>query len=411
MARKATGQLIVKCRSGDVVYAARVRSNGRRHYVTLGRRSDGMSEAKARTELENVLADVRRGIWRRPEPEPAVVAPREEPSFHAFASEWLAMREREGLGARTVEHYRWALVNHLLPFFARHKLSEITVREVDRYKTGKAAEGVLSPSSVNKTLKTLAQIGDAAVEYGYVETNPARGKRRRLKAAKPRRTWLELDEVRSLLDAAGEHRTLLATMVLAGLRVGEVTELRWRDVDLAPGKLTVRRSKTDAGRREVDLSPDLLDELKLRKADSRDASGDSLVFGTRNGTPMHRANISNRILAKTIERANTHRAAIGLPPIHAGVTNHSLRRTFASLLYEAGASPAYVMSQMGHASSSLALEVYARKMQRTRDTGARMDALLREWAPMGTNPRTTDPAFPAEQTKTPPERGFSELRD
>jgi integrase len=128
---------------------------------------------------------------------------------------------------------------------------------------------------------------------------------------------------------------------------------------------------------------------------------------------MRRANVSNRILAQTIERANTERAAVGLPPIQDGVTNHSLRRTFASLLYEAGASPTYVMSQMGHSSSSLALEVYARKMQRARDTGARMDALLRggEWAPMSTSAQPTDPTFPAAQTKTPPERGFSELRD
>jgi hypothetical protein len=69
------------------------------------------------------------------------------------------------------------------------------------------------------------------------------------------------------------------------------------------------------------------------------------------------------------------------------VTNHTLRRTFASLLYEAGASPAYVMAQMGHSSSALALEVYARKMERQRDTGERMDALIRgaDWAQMGTN--------------------------
>ena len=45
------------------------------------------------------------------------------------------------------------------------------------------------------------------------------------------------------------------------------------------------------------------------------------------------------------------------------------------------------MSQMGHASSALALEVYARKMERTRDTGPRMDALIRgaDWAQMGTS--------------------------
>jgi hypothetical protein len=84
-----------------------------------------------------------------------------------------------------------------------------------------------------------------------------------------------------------------------------------------------------------------------------------------------------------------------MPPIPEGVTNHSLRRTFASLLYEAGASPAYVMAQMGHKSSALALEVYAKKMERQRDTGARMDALIRgaDWAPTGTDsPVEVEPA-------------------
>jgi hypothetical protein len=62
--------------------------------------------------------------------------------------------------------------------------------------------------------------------------------------------------------------------------------------------------------------------------------------------------------------------------------------------YEAGASPAYVMAQMGHTSSALALEVYARKMERQRDTGARMDALIQraDWARMGTNGQSDDVA-------------------
>ena len=50
-----------------------------------------------------------------------------------------------------------------------------------------------------------------------------------------------------------------------------------------------------------------------------------------------------------------------------------MNHTCASLLFEAGASPAYVMSQLGHTSSALSLEVYARKLERSRDTGARMD--------------------------------------
>ena len=45
------------------------------------------------------------------------------------------------------------------------------------------------------------------------------------------------------------------------------------------------------------------------------------------------------------------------------------------------------MDQMGHTSASMALEVYSRMMSRDRDTGTRLDALVKgvDWAPMGTN--------------------------
>jgi len=332
-----------------------------------------------------VLADVRRGTWRPPPPDPVVDEPRSQ-TFHEFSSAWVE-RRREEVEPRTIEYLKWALSSHLLPRFAGTLLSAITVERVDEYREAKLRERTLSHNSINTTIQVLAQVLDQAQEYGHIDANPARGKRRRLKSSKPRRTWLELDEVRALLDAAGEHRALLATMTLAGLRVGEAVALRWSDTDLARGRISVRKAKTDAGHRVVDLSPDLLDELKLHRAASRSQAAEDLVFTTSRGTPRDRHNVRSRILAGAIERANVTRGKSGLPPLTEGVTNHTLRRTFASLLYEAGASPAYVMSQMGHTSSALALEVYARKMQRSRDTGARMDALIRgaEWAPMGTN--------------------------
>ena len=82
-----------------------------------------------------------------------------------------------------------------------------------------------------------------------------------------------------------------------------------------------------------------------------------------------------RVLAPTIERANKKARKAGRPEVQSGITNHTLRRTFASLLYESGASPAYVMAKMGHESAVLALEVYSKVMERKRDTGERMDAL------------------------------------
>jgi integrase len=167
--------------------------------------------------------------------------------------------------------------------------------------------------------------------------------------------------------------------------------------------LIVEESKTDAGEgRKVDLTPMLLDELKLHRARlGGDLDPDALVFPTRVGTPRDRHSVRSRILARAITRANAVRARAGLAPIQDGVTNHTCRRTFASLLYEANASPAYVMSQLGHASSALALEVYAKKMERQRDTGARIDALIRagEWAPAGTNGSSTADLLSVEETQ------------
>jgi integrase len=391
MARSPTGQIIERHGKRGRSFGIRFRAYGRRHYLTL----DVATHVEAEAELKRTLAAVELGIWQPPRPQPLVEEIEEEPTFHVFSSRWFEQKKLEGLEQRTLDHLQWALSGHLIDYFETLPLSQITAERIDAYRAAKVREREmllvdrpLGNSSINRTIQVLAQVLDAAEEYGHVGSNPARGRRRRLKVAKPRRTWLELDEVRSLLDAAAtDHRPLLATMILAGLRVGEACALRWRDVDLARAKLTVQKAKTDAGRRVVDLSPYLLEELKLHRARARDDGADAPVFPTRRGTVRDRNNVRMRVLESSIKRANKVRAKAKQPPVQDGVTNHTLRRTFASLLYEAGASPAYVMAQMGHSSSALALEVYARKMERQRDTGERMDALVRgaDWAQMGTN--------------------------
>jgi integrase len=430
MARPPTGQVIQKRGERGTTYAIRFRAYGTRRYVTLGATADGWDRRRAEIELENALADVRRGIWTPPPAPTAVEEPPEEPTFHVLASEWVERRRHE-VDDRTVEHWKWALSIHLLPFFADSLPSEIDAALVERYKTSKLRERErrqiafarwekeprarrrkrpapgLGNASINKTLKVLAQVLDDAVEYGYAESNVARGKRRRLKASRPKRTWLELHEVQALLGTAGTHRALIATMVLAGLRVGEVVALRWRDVDLAAGKLRVDDAKTEAGERTVELSPSLLGELKLHRANRTAPSPDDFVFGTSRRSQRNRSNLTRQILAPAVRRANAELVEAGRNPLE-GITNHSLRRTFCALLYEAGASPAYVMAQMGHSDASLALEIYAKVVDRKRDTGARMDALIHgaDWAPMGTNPDPDSQSLPVTATKNPPERAF-----
>jgi hypothetical protein len=118
----------------------------------------GQRGTKADLELKNVLADVPRGIWRAAEPAP-IVELKKEPTFHQFASEWLAAREQD-LRPATARLYKYQLNYHLLPFFAKHRLSEVTVEEVDRYRAAKVCErerGIirLSNGSINKTIGRL----------------------------------------------------------------------------------------------------------------------------------------------------------------------------------------------------------------------------------------------------------------
>jgi integrase len=257
-------------------------------------------------QLQNVLADVRRGIWRPAEPEPET--PQQEPTFHEFASEWLATRELEGLAPKTIVDLRWSLSNHLLPHFASLRLSEITPQEVDRYKVAKARERQeieakrargekvyergLSNNSVNHTLSDLAQVLETAVEYGLLAQNPASGKRRRLKSTRPSRPWVEPEQLPALLDAAkGSGHVLLAVLAGAGLRIGEALGLRWQHVDLATGTLHVIDSKTAAGVRAVDLTEALREELVLWRAESRFTEPGDYVLATSTGRKANPSNL------------------------------------------------------------------------------------------------------------------------
>ena len=68
MARPATGQIVERKGAQGITFAARFRALGQRQYVTLGYSWDGYTRRRAETELDNVLADVRRGRWRPPPP-------------------------------------------------------------------------------------------------------------------------------------------------------------------------------------------------------------------------------------------------------------------------------------------------------------------------------------------------------
>jgi integrase len=429
MPRPATGQIVEDNRGRSTTFGLRFRAYGNREFVTLGTAEEGWTREKADTELQNILADVRRGIWKPPKPEPAP-AVEQDPLFHAFASHWFETSKGEW-SENTRLDYQWQLSHHLLPFFKNHRLSQITIAEVDRYRAAKVTESArrakaladwrrrvdqakhaakrrelarerpprpLSAVCINKTITRLGQILEVAVEYPeYVITsNPARGKRRRLKVSKPAPVWLDsAEQIEALLDASSEldqhakikgghdqkgglvyRRTLLATLVFAGPRIGELTALRWRDVDLAGNRITVRKAKTDAGMRRIDLLPALRDELAAYKAQAPDIAPDAFVFPSAKGTKMTQENVRARVLAKAVEKANENLTKAGDVPLPEGLTPHKLRHTFASILVALGVDPGSVMDQLGHTDPGFTLRVYRHGMRRDKAARDRLRALV-----------------------------------
>ncbi len=408
MARQPSGQVVEDPRRPGV-FGLRFRAYGQRRYKGLGL----VTRAQAEEELQNVLAEVRLGIWQAPAAAaPAAPAVQEDPTFHEFASEWFTAHQGEWRPNTRVD-YEWQLTNHLLPFFAGHRLSQITIREVDRYRAVKVAEANrraeaiqqvlddeklsrsqrerklrqaralpgIAPASVNKTITRLGQILEVAKEYRMISDNPARGKNRRLKASKPAPVWFDrAEQIRALLDAAGEldreapygrrhvaRRAMLATLVFAGLRIGELTALRWRDVDLAANRISVRESKTDAGVREIALLPVLRDELLAHKAHQvskrSGAQASEFVFPTSQGRQFGASNIRRRALDKAVERANERLAESGDVPLPDGLTPHKLRHSFGSVLVALGRNVRVVMDQMGHTDPAFTLRVYTHSMR------------------------------------------------
>jgi integrase len=274
----------------------------------------------------------------------------------------------------------------------------------------------LANGTINKTLITLSQVLEVAVEYELIARNPAKGKRRRLKASKPPAVWLDRPKhIAALLDAAGEldreapaerkhieRRALLSVLVFAGLRIGELTALLWRDVDLTGGKLTVRASKTDAGMRKIDVLPVLHDSLVALKA-ARNPSPQDRVFPTTTGARQNPSNIRQRVLAPSVKRANERLEKDGEETLPEPITPHKLRHTFASLLValerDLDIDSGAVMEQLGHTDPSFTWRVYRHGMRRDSSDKRELRELVLglpdrapDWAAMGssTDPRASD---------------------
>lgn len=316
------------------------------------RKRSAKTLAEARVLKATITADVVRGEHAS--------GPRL--TFAQYAEEWIqgyAGRTSRGLREATRRDYSRSLERDALPFFGRMKMSEIEPRDVKRFAAEVAGRGV-SRNTVRLALAPLRALLATAVEDGVIRSNPAAGVRLphvpEPEDADRARALTEAELERLIVETPAEWRPLVALLATTGLRISEALALRWRDVDLGKKRVLVRRSvngttfsppKSRYGQRDVPLAEGVARALwEVRKASPR-AGVDELVFGARDGQPLDRKNLFNRVLKPAARRA-------GVP--WAGF--HTLRHTCATMLFRSGLNAKQVQVWLGHHSPAFTLDVY-----------------------------------------------------
>jgi len=220
---------------------------------------------------------------------------------------------------------------------------------------------------------TLQKALDQAVIDDLIPRNVANGERPRSSRSQKEAKALSLAQVRALLTAAHGQRneTLYVVAVHTGLRQGELLGLRWTDVDLDTGRLSVRCSlkvtdhglalgptKNNASRRCVPLNKSAVAALqahRLRQNEERLQLGKlwedyDLIFPNRVGKPINPSNLYHREFKVLLQKAGLH---------DQGFTFHSLRHTFATELFRRRMHPKIVQSLLGHSSITQTMDRYS----------------------------------------------------
>jgi integrase len=270
-----------------------------------------------------------------------------------FLRRWLAGRAPQ-LAPHSRERYRLAVdqfLAHLGPR-AGAPLGDITPREVAGFRDTATAAGK-SPATVNKALGILALAFDEARAQHGLERNPARGLNvRGAKRARQQRSPFTFAQFAALVAAtAGEWRTLILLCGYTGARQQEATQLRWEQVDLAAGRLTLARQK-NADTHWLPLHPALAAHLR---ALGPAAAGPVLPELSRH---LRRA-ISNHFRRAILPRIGLRQdyapasAEKGAGRRLAPYSLHSLRHSLSTWLAAAGVEESMRMRLIGHENASV----------------------------------------------------------
>lgn len=375
MGRRGANEGSIYKRSRDGKWVAVLNlgyADGRRRRKTFV----GKTRAKVQRELGRALSDHERGLPVRTERQ----------TVADYLAAWLRDSVRPSRRPRTHERYEQAVRLHIVPEIGRVELSKLTPQHVQRLVANKLAGGH-SASSVRYTRTVLRIALEQARKWELAPRNvasliePPEVQRREVPV-------VTIERAREILRAVeGDGFAALYRVALfTGMRRGELVGLRWHDVDLDEGALTVRRSvqrvagtvqvvepKTSRSHRTMALPDSTVATLREQRVHQIEAglrvgrpwSTADFVFGKPDGEPLEPSSVTVRFQGLL--------ADAGLPRMRF----HDLRHATASLLIADRVPARVVMEMLGHSSITTTMNIYAHVMPALqREAANHLDDIL-----------------------------------
>jgi len=291
--------------------------------------------------------------------------------------QWHSTRADLRWSTETRNEIRWRL--HIEPY-----LGDVPLAAIDRARLRTWAADLhqsgMAPSSVRKAVQAVRQVLEVAVEDRIIPTNPATRLRGLPKTSTREARFCTPEEVARLVAATDEHhRAFVATAAWSGLRLGELTGLRRRNVDLPGARLAVVETitevsgqlvhqafgKTSAATRTVPIPQHL---VRILKPHIDGLAPEDLVFTASGGGPIRRSLFHARVWqAATIasglgERVPAPTEGNEARTVYSGLRPHDLRHTAVSFWIAAGADLTQLKKWAGHESIATLVDTYGHLM-------------------------------------------------
>lgn len=304
---------------------------------------------------------------------------------------------KRGLKDNTFQNYKYMYEQFVKPDFGNTRVSQLKKSDVKRFYNMLADERALKVSTIDSIHTVLHQVLDMAVDDAYLRNNPSDNVLKELKQAHnfdtEKRKALTVAEQELFLDFLRRNHQynhwypIFAVMIGTGLRVGEVTGLRWCDIDLKENLIDVNHTlvyynhaengcyfnintpKTKAGVRNVPMlefvKQAFVEERKYQMANGircnvKIDGYTDFIFVNRFGATQHQGTL-NKALRRIIRDCNEEVLERNEenPVLLPRFSCHSLRHTFTTRMCEAGVNIKVIQDALGHSDISTTLNIYA----------------------------------------------------